>query len=242
MKLKQKKVMTDLYKICLISLAVFFTACSNNTPQKHYNGEKLLQNKCSKCHNLDMPPETFEDEKAPPMMAVAFHVVNFIQTNDESQRIPKAKEFVDDYVLNPSASKSFCDKESLESYGVMPSQKGKITPDELEAVSEYIFEHFTQKNLMQAQKEKREFDALPAGKKLALRYKCLGCHRVDKKIIGPSFKDVAKKYPHAKDKIIQSIKNGSKGQWKSSNGAIMPPFKEIDEKELQTLSGWILKS
>jgi len=240
MKLGAKKVMIDLYKIALsLSLLLLVSGC-NDTPQKHYDGKKLLTQKCSSCHNIDLPPYTFEDEKAPPMMAVAFHVVNFIKTNDESQRILKAKEFVNDYVLNPSAKKSFCDKESLESYGVMPSQKGNITPDQLIAVSDYIFEHFTQQNLMKAQKEKREFDALPAGKKLALKYKCLGCHRVDKKIIGPSFKDVAKKYPHAKEKIINSIVNGSKEQWKSSNGAIMPPFKNIENKDLQTLSTWIL--
>ena len=234
--------MIDLYKIYLIVIVLFFSACSDNTPKKHFDEKKLLYEKCASCHNLDMPPYTFEDEKAPPMMAVAFHVVNFIKTNDESQRVLKAEEFVNDYVINPSADKSFCDKESLQSYGVMPSQKGKVTTDELEAITNYIFEHFTQANLMKAQKEKREFDALPAGKKLALKYKCLGCHRVDKKIIGPSFKDIAKKYPNAKEEIIKSIQNGSRNKWSSSHGAIMPPFKNIDQKELEILSEWILNN
>ena len=231
--------MRDLYKTVFVTLVLFFVQGCENKPKKHYDAKKLLEQKCAICHNTDMPPQTFEDEKAPPMMAVAFHVVNFIKTNDESQRILKAKEFVNDYVINPSAKKSFCDKESLESYGVMPSQKGNITQDELEAVTAYIFEYFTQKNLLKAQKEKREFDALPAGKKLALKYKCLGCHRVDKKIVGPSFKDIAKKYPHAKEYIMKSIKNGSKGKWKNSNGAIMPPFKNINDKDLKVLSEWI---
>lgn len=229
-----------LYKLSLALSIVLMCGCGDDTPQKTYDEQKLLKQKCSSCHNLDMPPQTFENEKAPPMMAVAFHIVNFVKTNDESQRVLKAKEFVQDYVINPSADKSFCDKESLESYGVMPSQKGKITPDELRAVSNYIFENYTQKKLMKAQKEKREFNALPEGKKLALKYKCLGCHRVDKKIIGPSFQDIAKKYPHAKEHIINSIKNGSKAKWESSHGAIMPPFKDITDKDLQTLSTWIL--
>ena len=226
-------------KIFLVCTATLFVACTNNTPSKHYDAKKLLHEKCESCHNLDIPPYTFEDEKAPPMMAVAFHIVNFVKTNDESQRVTKAKEFVKDYVINPSAEKSFCDKESLESYGVMPSQKGKIDKGELEAVTEYIFRHYTQENLLKAQKQKREFDALPEGKKLALKYKCLGCHRVDKKIIGPSFKDIAKKYLHANDAMIKSIKNGSKNRWKNSNGAIMPPFKEINDKDLKTISEWI---
>jgi cytochrome c len=121
----------------------------------------------------------------------------------------------------------------------MPSQQGKITKGELEAVTNYIFKHYTQENLLKAQKQKREFDALPKGKKLAIKYKCLGCHRVDKKIIGPSFKDIAKKYSHPNDEIIKSITNGSKGKWKSSNGAIMPPFKEINDRDLKTISEWI---
>jgi len=233
--------MIDLYKIVLVLSLLLLSGCNNDKVKKNYDGKKLLEEKCASCHNLDMPPYTFEDEKAPPIMAVAFHVVNFIKTNDESQRIPKAKEFVDDYVINPSADKSFCDKESLESYGVMPSQKGNITTDELEAVAEYIFRHYTQKNLLKAQKEKRDFDALPEGKKLALKYKCLGCHRVDKKIIGPSFNDVAKRYQDNNKIIITSIQNGSKNRWKSSHGAIMPPFKNMTEKELKTLSEWILK-
>jgi cytochrome c len=232
-----------LYRVFLSLPVLVFLGCGDNTPSKHYDGKKLLQEKCASCHNLDIPPYTFEDEKAPPMMAVAFHIVNFVKTNDESQRVLKSKEFVQDYVINPSAEKSFCDKESLESYGVMPSQKGKVNDGELKALTEYIFKHYTQENLLKAQKEKREFDALPAGKKLAIKYKCLGCHRVDKKIIGPSFKDIAKKYSHAKkDEIIKSIQNGSKSKWKNSNGAIMPPFKDIEDEDLEILSNWILTS
>jgi cytochrome c len=228
-----------LSNIFLVCTATLFVACTNNTPTKNYDAKKLLHEKCESCHNLEMPPYTFEGEKAPPMMAVAFHIVSFVKTNDESQRVTKAKEFVQDYVINPSAKKSFCDKESLESYGVMPSQKGKIEKGELEAVTKYIFKHYTQENLLKAQKQKREFDALPEGKKIAIKYKCLGCHRVGKKIIGPSFKDIAKKYLHAQDVITKSIKNGSKKRWKSSNGAIMPPFKEINDQDLKTISEWI---
>jgi cytochrome c len=232
--------MKKLYKTSLCLVILFFSACSDNTPSKHYDSKKLLEEKCASCHNLDMPPYTFEDEKAPPMMAVAFHVVDFIKTDDESQRVPKAKAFVNDYVINPGVDKSFCDKESLESYGVMPSQKGNLTEGELEAITNYIFEHFTKDNFLKVQAEKRKFNALPAGKKLALKFKCLGCHRIDKKIVGPSFKDIAKRYPHAKENIIKSIKNGSKAKWENSNGAIMPPFRDIDEKDLNILSEWII--
>jgi len=228
--------------IYLLAVVVIFVACSQEDTKQSYDSKKLLKQKCATCHNLDMPPKTFEDEKAPPMMAVAFHVADFIKTNDESQRILKARDFVQDYVLNPSAEKSFCDKESLQSYGVMPSQKGKVTPAELKAITEYMFATYTKKNLLKAQKEQREFDALPKGQKLALKHKCLTCHRIDKKIVGPSFKDIAKRYKGDQKTIINSIKHGSKEKWKECHKAIMPSFDKLDKSELDTLSKWILNN
>ena len=43
-----------------------------------------------------------------------------------------------------------------------------------------------------------------------------------------------------KSKIKNSIKNGSKANWKNSNGAIMPSFKELNNEDLETLTEWIL--
>jgi cytochrome c len=231
----------NLYRVIISLVILFFSACSDSAPSKHYDAKKLLKQKCASCHNIDMPPSIFEDEIAPPMMSVAFHVVTFVQTSDESQKILKAKEFVKDYVINPSADKSFCDKKSLQIYGVMPSQKGKVTEGELDAITNYMFEHFTQKNLSKIEKEKREFDALPAGKKLALKYKCFNCHRVNTRIVGPSFKDIAKIYSHdAKENIIKSIKYGSNTEGNGSKRAIMPAFKTINEEDLNILSQWII--
>jgi cytochrome c len=218
---------------------VFFTACNEPANTKHLDGKKLLEQKCSKCHNLDLPPQTFKDEVAPPMMAVAFHIVGFTQVNIESQRIPKAIAFVKDYVVNPAASKSYCDKESLKSYGVMPSQKGKVTQDELEAIATYMFEHFTQKNLEIAQANINRLNAMPAGERIALKNNCLGCHKQHLKIVGPSFDSIAQRYKGKVSSIEKSIKNGSKGKWKDSHGALMPAFKNISDKDLKTLAEWI---
>ena len=213
-----------------IALALLMGACSNKPPL-NLDGEKLIEKKCSSCHNLDLPPKTYEDEKAPPMMAVAFHVKSFIQTENESQRVPKAKEFVKDYVLYPAADKSFCDKASLESYGVMPSQKGKVTDDELEAIVSYMFEHFTQENLTKEQAIKNKLAAMPKGKLLAIKNNCLGCHRIDKELVGPSFHSIANKYKSSPNKIKESIKNGV---------GRMPAFKKLSDEELDELVTFIL--
>ncbi|MEA1955455.1 MAG: c-type cytochrome [Campylobacterota bacterium] len=226
----------------MVSLLLLLVGCNENKPTKNLDGKKLLESKCTSCHDTHMPPIVSDDELAPPMMAVAFHVYSFVKPSNESQRGSKAIEFVSDYALNPSFEKSFCDKESLKRYGLMPSQKGNVTEDEVQAIASYMFKHFTQENLTKRQEEKALYDALPAGKKLALQYKCLGCHKVDKKVVGPSFKDIASKYKDEQDKIIESIKSGSKANWESSKGAIMPPFKTINDNDLKILSDWIIST
>ncbi len=226
--------------LLLLAAALFLAGCSQGKKTNNLDGKKLLEQKCTKCHNIDLPPKTFEDEKAPPMMAVAFHIRSFIKTEDESQRIPKAVAFVKDYVINPSASKSFCDKESLKTYGIMPSQKGKVTQDELQAIAEYMFSHFTEKNLNEAQLLENKLNAMPKGERLALQNKCLSCHKVDKKIVGPAFRDIATQKGNSLEVLIHSIKNGSKKKYASSKGAVMPAFKKLSDADVKTIAEWIL--
>ncbi|QOP41829.1 c-type cytochrome [Sulfurimonas marina] len=221
------------FKLLLLGTLLTFTACNEHHQSKNLDGEKLLKEKCSSCHNIDLPPKTFEDEKAPPMMAVVFHVRNFTEINVESQRVPKAIEFVKDYALYPSISKAFCDKESLKSYGLMPSQKGLVSEDELEAIAVYMFEHFTQENLEKEQRVLRKYNAMTQGEKIAIKNNCLGCHRVEKDLMGPSFKKIADKYKNDEQKLKTAIRNG---------GNKMPPYTNLSDKELQDLSKFIYRS
>lgn len=228
--------------IFLLSLVLFFSACSDNVVEKNLDGKKLLESKCASCHDINMPPIISDNELAPPIMSVSFHVYSLVKPSDESQRGLKAIEFVTDYIFNPSEKKSFCDKDSLKRYGLMPSQKEKLTKDEAKAIASYMFTNFTQENLTKIQKEQAVYDALSPAEKLAIKHRCLGCHGVEKKKAGPSFKDIAKKYENAKDEMIKSIKSGSKDSWKNSNGAHMPAFNNINDKELELLSEWILQT
>jgi cytochrome c len=222
--------------------AMLFVGCdSENTNKPTLNAKVLIKQKCSACHNLDLPPSTYENEKAPPMMAVAFHMKGFMQVSDESMRIPKAIDFVKDYVIAPSAEKSLCDKKSLEDYGVMPSQKGKVTEAEIDAIAHYLFEHYTQKNLVEAQTIQNKLNAMPKGKKLALQKGCMACHKPNKAIIGPSFLNIAKHYKSSPESIIEGIKNGSKGKWNIVKNTMMPSFKtKLTDDEIVELQKWIL--
>jgi cytochrome c len=75
---------------------------------------------------------------------------------------------------------------------------------------------------------------------LASKKNCLACHNVDKKVIGPSYKDVAAKYAGQKDaadKLAQKILKGGSGVW----GAVpMPANPQVNEAEAKTLATWIL--
>ncbi len=75
---------------------------------------------------------------------------------------------------------------------------------------------------------------------LAKSKNCLACHTVDKKVVGPSYKDVAKKYAGQKDAeamLTEKVLKGGKGTW----GAVpMPPNTTVKPDEASKLVKWIL--
>ncbi len=84
--------------------------------------------------------------------------------------------------------------------------------------------------------------ALPASANLALAQKnaCMACHAVDKKLVGPAYQDVAKKYAGQADasaKVTESIRKGGTGKW----GQIpMPAQPTLSEADAKTLADWVL--
>ena len=76
--------------------------------------------------------------------------------------------------------------------------------------------------------------------KLAQDKACLACHQIDKKLVGPSYKEIAKKYAAdkgAEAKLMKKVREGGTGTW----GQIpMPPNAAVSEKEAQILVKWIL--
>ena len=76
---------------------------------------------------------------------------------------------------------------------------------------------------------------------LAKNKACLACHAVDKKMVGPAFRDVAKRYtvtPNAEAMLARSIQSGGGGKW----GPVpMPAQKNVSDTEAQELARWILQ-
>ncbi len=225
-----------------LAFTIFMLSLAGCTTQDKpiLNGEQLLKDKCSSCHNLDMPPKSYEGEKAPSIMAVTFHIRDFIKVNNPSEKRPKFIEFVKDFVIHPSMDKAFCDKDSLKSYGLMPSQKGKVTQDELEAIASFMFRHYNQDDFMSKMEQRSQFLALSKGEQLIRQYGCISCHGVKKPKAGPSFITIASQNSQKNaTEIAQSIKVGGKGKYEGFRIA-MPPFNKIDQKDRVEIAKWIL--
>lgn len=75
---------------------------------------------------------------------------------------------------------------------------------------------------------------------LAQKSGCLACHSVDKKIVGPAYKEVAAKYKGDKGadaKLVQKVEKGGAGVW----GQIpMPPNTQVKPEDVKKLVEWVL--
>ncbi|MDX2219166.1 MAG: c-type cytochrome [Burkholderiales bacterium] len=79
-----------------------------------------------------------------------------------------------------------------------------------------------------------------ANEELAKKSACTACHAIDKKLVGPSYKDVAAKYKGQKDaeaKLIEKVKKGGVGVW----GQVpMPANAAVKDEDIKTLVKWVL--
>ena len=82
--------------------------------------------------------------------------------------------------------------------------------------------------------------AAQASLDMAKKNACMACHAVDKKLVGPAYKDVAKKYAGQKDAeatLVSHVLKGSKDVW----GPVpMPANANVTEAEAKKLVAWVL--
>lgn len=78
-----------------------------------------------------------------------------------------------------------------------------------------------------------------ANLELAQKKACMACHAIDKKLVGPGYKEVAAKYAGQKDaveKLSAKIIKGGSGVW----GPVPMPANAVTEAEAKTLATWVL--
>ncbi len=83
------------------------------------------------------------------------------------------------------------------------------------------------------------------GLDLAKKSGCLACHAVDKKVVGPAWGDVSKKYKGdagAKAALVAKVKAGGKGNWTEVTGGVpMPPYSpRVADADIEKLVDFVL--
>lgn len=84
-----------------------------------------------------------------------------------------------------------------------------------------------------------------AALELAKKSGCLACHSVDKKVVGPAWKDVGAKYKGdagARANLIGKVKAGGKGNWTAVTGGVpMPPYSpRVADADIEKLVDFVL--
>ena len=81
-----------------------------------------------------------------------------------------------------------------------------------------------------------------ADEALLKKHNCTACHQIDKKVVGPGYKEVAKKYKGQKDAaatLAAKVKKGGQGVW----GPVpMPPNAAVPDADIKALVDWLMKS
>lgn len=80
---------------------------------------------------------------------------------------------------------------------------------------------------------------------LAQKSGCLACHKIERKLVGPGWSDVAQRYkndPHAHSKLFEKVSRGGGGNWTEvTDGKQMPPYGErVAPEDIATLVDFVL--
>lgn len=118
-------------------------------------GAKLTEMNCASCHILTTPtPDMIPTMKAPAMDAVMYHI-NLVMENKK-----EIKDFIMDYAINPEASKSVCESNKVQNYGVMPSLKGKVSEKDLAAIADHMIATYPSKEFVVMIREVQKNDKI----------------------------------------------------------------------------------
>jgi cytochrome c553 len=117
--------------------------------EKKVDGEKVFDTKCASCHiKMITKPELkkiFKTVKAPPMIEVSNQLkknIKIVEDIDDEIHRAVVIAFIKDYVIYPDLDKSMCEAMALEKFDLMPSQKGNLTEEELNAVAAWIYDYY----------------------------------------------------------------------------------------------------
>jgi len=210
-------------------------------------GQEVYEKKCASCHKLYIAPtkliENFMEQNntilhltAPTINQIVFRLKSRIgdPKGDKDMHKMEIDSFLADYLMNPDKSKSVCLPKVLRHFKTMPSMKGKISVDEIDAVSDFLYE-YEEKDYV---KEKLEFvgyqKALERAKKeekLILikltREHCHFCKKMDREV----FTESEVREALNKDFIVVEIDIGKEELPLGLKKGMTPTFIFVNNKE-----------
>lgn len=119
--------------------------------ERYIKGEKIFEQKCQECHVKSMPipllMKNFIEQqnkllnlKAPTGNEISFRLKQQIgHKGDIEFHLMETIDFVKDYLYNPNKAKTICLEGVIRHFDTMPSMKGKISEDEIEEVTFFLY-------------------------------------------------------------------------------------------------------
>ena len=139
-------------KVKKLGLILLMAVVSLVGAEQKVNGEKVFEKVCASCHikmiTKDETKKIFKTLKAPPMVEVSNQLKKNIKIVDDiDDEIHRAVviAFIKDYVIYPHLDKSMCEAMALERFDLMPSLKGKLNEEELNAVAAWVYDFYVGK-------------------------------------------------------------------------------------------------
>jgi len=133
-------------------LVVLIGTISLMGAEQKVDGEKVFDKVCASCHikmiTAEETKKVFKTLKAPPMVEVSGQLkknIKIIEDIDDEIHRAVVIAFIKDYVMYPHLDKSMCQAMALERFDLMPSMKGKLSEDELNAVAEWVYDFYVGK-------------------------------------------------------------------------------------------------
>jgi len=121
-------------------------------------GEELFEKRCGSCH-MKARPADISTLVAPPLPGVAMHV------KMKYPRKEDAVAFIEDYVMQPQRKKAQCMPRTIERFGLMPSQKGSVTAQELKKIAQYIVENYPDEKFVRMHRRRMDGGAVKGDEK-----------------------------------------------------------------------------
>ena len=144
--------MKKMFFILIFISSIFASELPEEFDRDIYtNGEKIFDNKCNQCHEKSMAipllMKNFIEEnnqtlklKAPTGNEISFRLKQQIGHKEDIEfQLIQTTNFVKDYLFNPNLAKTICLEGVIRHFEVMPSMKGKITEEEIEEVTHFLY-------------------------------------------------------------------------------------------------------